>query len=330
MANSAQDVKGLFRGRSENTVSASASVSWRSARKSGYCLAYVRDIERPSPPVLRDVTEHPVLDLVPLARARREVADRNPQPQLVGQALQLQLPQAAATAVGATPVARHQQPPGPRIGRLPHFPPPAPQRFHREFRGVVVHPDADPPDVRRHVVDPVRDCLAQLLVGEIMHLHLLRLPLRPPLPPPVPVRPHQLLLLRVDRHNRLAPALELLHPPVDVQELRVPVRMLPPFQRLAIRLQAVTQHVQQAIDRSLAHGVPFRPQLLRQPGCAAAGPAQRPHRVPARHRIELALQRLGQLRVPLRQPLATASRTPQPLPLTWRDRDCPRLQFPQA
>ena len=32
--------------------------------------------QRPAPPVLRDVTEHPVLDLVPLARPRRKVAHR--------------------------------------------------------------------------------------------------------------------------------------------------------------------------------------------------------------------------------------------------------------
>ena len=37
-----------------------------------------RLIKRLASPVLGDVAEHPVLDLVPLARARREVADGDP------------------------------------------------------------------------------------------------------------------------------------------------------------------------------------------------------------------------------------------------------------
>src|SRR5450755_3253767 len=59
-------------------------------------------------PVLRDVTEHPVLDLVPLACARRKVAHRDAQTDLVDQSLQLNLPQAAAAPVGATAVGRDQ------------------------------------------------------------------------------------------------------------------------------------------------------------------------------------------------------------------------------
>src|SRR5437867_4733650 len=43
-------------------------------------------------PVLGDVAEHPVLDLVPLAGAGRKVADRNRQAGLVGQLLQAELP----------------------------------------------------------------------------------------------------------------------------------------------------------------------------------------------------------------------------------------------
>ena len=40
-----------------------------------------------APPVLRDETEQPMLDLVPFARARGKVADRQCQAQLVGQSL---------------------------------------------------------------------------------------------------------------------------------------------------------------------------------------------------------------------------------------------------
>src|SRR5262249_62189306 len=54
--------------------------------------------QRPPSPVLRDVAEHPVLDLIPLARPRREVTDRDPQTRLIGQLLQTDLPQPISAA----------------------------------------------------------------------------------------------------------------------------------------------------------------------------------------------------------------------------------------
>src|SRR3990172_8976582 len=52
-------------------------------------------------PVDADLAEQAVLDLVPLAGAGREVADPDREASLVGQALQLGLPEAGAVAVGA-------------------------------------------------------------------------------------------------------------------------------------------------------------------------------------------------------------------------------------
>src|SRR5580658_5610736 len=48
--------------------------------------------QRLTPPVLRDEAEQPVLDLVPLARPRREVEDVDRQPGSVCQSLELELP----------------------------------------------------------------------------------------------------------------------------------------------------------------------------------------------------------------------------------------------
>ena len=56
-------------------------------------------VQRPAAPVLRDEAEQAVLDLVPLARAGREVADDDLQARLVSQALQLDAPQPGAGAV---------------------------------------------------------------------------------------------------------------------------------------------------------------------------------------------------------------------------------------
>ena len=69
--------------------------------------------ERPAAPVLGDVAEHPMLDLVPFAGPRRKVAHGDAQPGVVGEPLQRYLPQAAvmskSLAVGylLRPIFRH-------------------------------------------------------------------------------------------------------------------------------------------------------------------------------------------------------------------------------
>ena len=49
--------------------------------------------QRTSAPVLTDEREHPVLDLVPLARSRRQMTHMDCQTGFVGKTLQLPLPQ---------------------------------------------------------------------------------------------------------------------------------------------------------------------------------------------------------------------------------------------
>src|SRR5579863_9282290 len=66
-------------------------------------------LEWSTAPVLRDVAEHPVLDLVPLARARRVVRDGHVEARLVGEALEFQFPQSGAVAVAAAAVSGEQQ-----------------------------------------------------------------------------------------------------------------------------------------------------------------------------------------------------------------------------
>src|SRR6516165_10446184 len=83
----------------------------------------------PPPPVLGDVAENPVLDLVPLARPRREVTDGNPQTRLIGQTLQTDLPEPIAAAVAPPGIGRDQQLLGLRVDRTPHPNPPPPDRL---------------------------------------------------------------------------------------------------------------------------------------------------------------------------------------------------------
>src|SRR3990172_9211334 len=65
--------------------------------------------ERLAPPVLRDGAEEAVLDLVPLARAGREVADRDLDTDLVSEPLELELPEPQAGAVASTRVGGGEQ-----------------------------------------------------------------------------------------------------------------------------------------------------------------------------------------------------------------------------
>lgn len=66
-------------------------------------------LQRSAAPVLRDLREKPVLDLIPLAGARREVADADVQAGVVGQFLQLNLPQAGPWIVATSAIGGDQQ-----------------------------------------------------------------------------------------------------------------------------------------------------------------------------------------------------------------------------
>ena len=118
--------------------------------------------QRLAAPVLGDEGEQAVLDLVPFAGAGREVADGHGQAGLVGEALQLELPQPDARAVAAAAIGGDQQPARRRdSARCPMSLPPAADALDREGGGVVVDADADPALVGGDVVDAVGLGLAQ-------------------------------------------------------------------------------------------------------------------------------------------------------------------------
>ncbi len=150
-----------------------------------------------------------------------------------------------------------------------------------------------------------------------------------PFPSPVPVPTQQFLLPGIHRHHRLARCLELPHPLADVPEPGIPIRVLPPLQRLAIRLQAVTQRMQQAVHAPFTHPMTLGAQDLRQPCRTQAGPAQRTPRSAPRDRIQQPLQGPLQFRVPLLEGLAPTTAPPPPF-RCWPDRrHHPDLDFPQ-
>jgi hypothetical protein len=192
--------------------------------------------QRLAPPGGPDVGEQPVFNLVPLARSRREVADREGETGAVGQPLQFPFPEADAWPVAAARVRHDEHAPCARIPGPPHVLPPSPDRPHGKRRGVMVNPHPDPPSVAREIVDPVRDRLAGLGNEEIMDAHPRGFAARPPFPPPVLEVPDHFLLLRVDGDDGLRCRLELADLIVDVPELCIPVGMGRALARLAIRL----------------------------------------------------------------------------------------------
>ena len=105
----------------------------------------------------------------------------------------------------------------------------------------MVGADRHPAGVGGHVVDAVRDGLAQLLVGEVVHVDPLGLPGRLVLPAAVLELPDQFLLLGVHRYHRRPGAEVLDDLGGEVAELGVPVGVLAALGDLGVALQAEPQ-----------------------------------------------------------------------------------------
>jgi hypothetical protein len=172
-------------------------------------------------PVLRDEREQAVLDLVPVAGARREVTDLDREPGVVGKALQLGLPQAKAVSVRAAAVGGDRQRGALRVALLTKMLPPVLDRGGRELGGVAVDADVDPALVAGEIEDPVGDRVSQLLVREVVRAHLDRAALGRQLAADGLEIPDQLPLVGVDRDRRLASVERRLDGLADVAKLGV-------------------------------------------------------------------------------------------------------------
>ena len=109
------------------------------------------------------------------------MADRYPQPRLIGEPLQLGLPEPHTGTVAATTICRDEQFLRPRIHCRAHLAPPRPDRRYRERGSVMVHAHADPPEVGADIVDAVGDGLAKFPIDEVIHANLGRMPRGVPL-----------------------------------------------------------------------------------------------------------------------------------------------------
>ncbi|QKE93826.1 hypothetical protein HN018_27155 (plasmid) [Lichenicola cladoniae] len=92
------------------------------------------------------------------------------QPGLVGQLLQLELPQPYSRSIRTAAVGGDQQLPRILIAVAADNIIPATDRVDGERRRVVVDPDADPAGVGCDIVDPVWRDLAEIFVDQIIHV----------------------------------------------------------------------------------------------------------------------------------------------------------------
>ena len=237
--------------------------------------------ERHRSPVCRDVAEHPMFDLVPLARARRVVRDGDRETCLIREFLQLQLEEPRATRIAATSVGGDVE----VGGSLIRFPtdalPPPTNGLCGKLRCVLVDADTDEALVLRDVVDAVGDGLTEFLVDEVMALHVFGCAFGGPLLASILVVPDKFFLLRVDADDRVPAFLECRCCLVDVEELRVTVGVGGTFLCLPIPLQAVLLRLEFFRHRHVAHLMALRTEFPGQFSRALAGPTQPAHGISA-------------------------------------------------
>src|SRR5512135_1751483 len=148
----------------------------------------------------------------------------------------------------------------------------------------------------RHRVDKVRiyhvlkTQYEPLRIDNVVDVDGFRLTLSAPGPPWVLEGPDQFFLLGIDRNDRLSLCQSRLYLPVDMFKLSVTIRMMSPFQRFGVGLQAVPQVAEQLPYDGATDEMPLMTQCLRQAAQAFAGPPQGGFWIPSRQRLHPALQ----------------------------------------
>src|SRR5271165_5925898 len=97
-----------------------------------------------------------MLNLVPLAGARRIMTNRYVQPGLIRPTLQFHFPQSKAVAIAAPAVGTNQHPLRLGIERMAHLSPPTANALHGKTRRVMGTAHGHPPLIVPHVVDTTR------------------------------------------------------------------------------------------------------------------------------------------------------------------------------
>jgi len=203
-----------------------------------------------------------MLDLVPLTRPRRKVADMNRELYFIGKLLQGYLPEPGTTAITASTIGGQQQLSGVGVALLAQVGPPAPDRLHRKLCRIMIDPHIYPALIGRQIIDSVGNHFAQVGVGKVMHVHWLWGAGRLPFPPGILKVADQFFLFGIDRDHRLSGTLELPDARVDILKLRIPIRMRAACAGFPIGLETIVLFVEERANTTLANRMPSFPQLL--------------------------------------------------------------------
>jgi len=263
--------------------------------------------QRHASPVLRDMAEHPMLNLVPFTRARGKVTDLDPQAQLIGQTLQGYLPQPHPVAVASARISRHQQFIRLGINGSAHLIPPVANRLDGKRRRVVIDPNADPAFIGSQVIDAVRDRVTRLRVFKIVNAHVDRVAFGSPTTPFLLEIPNQFSLFRIDRDDWLPTFLKGPNLFIDVLKLGIAIRVVGSFSRLPIGLQAIVHLMQKLSHGLMADGMPLVVQFLSQLAATFRRPFQGRLGVATGRGVEQLFQVAPQARIRLGQRFTTCS-----------------------
>src|SRR3984893_13010379 len=111
------------------------------------------------------------------------------------------------------------------------------------------------------VIGPVRNGLALAQARKVVRQYPRRLSLSLPGPARIAKGSNLLFFLGIDRDHRIPTPPERLRLPVDVAELRIPIRMLFPLDALDIALQGVPHLPQTTAHRHRTHRMSLSGQL---------------------------------------------------------------------
>ncbi len=135
---------------------------------------------------------------------------------------EFKFPQPGAVSVRSAVVGGDENPAGVGVFFFTHLLPPFFDSGDGEDRRVVVDTDRDPGAVVGQVVDPVWNCFAVSLTGEVIDGHLDRLTLRMPFSAGLGEPSDQLLFLSIDADHGVAAGEEIPGEGINVPELGVP------------------------------------------------------------------------------------------------------------
>jgi hypothetical protein len=181
--------------------------------------------KRLATPIDGNVRKEPMLDLVPFAGGRRQVANGDGQAGLISQMVHLLLPQQIAYPIGATPISYDQQFPTSGIQFAAHALPPASDAFDRKRCGLMIDPDVDEAAVVHQIIDAIRNGFLVRNGRVIIDIHGRLLSFGLPFSPAVLESADQLFLLTINGNDWLAFGFKSFTGSIDVLKLGIAVGM---------------------------------------------------------------------------------------------------------